>query len=129
MQSVCIPRTCKSSRVETSHGASSLCLTCRSLSLSQGTHEEILEFAKKYGADEKFVWFEKGDVNGSKTREVYSFLKPILPNPDETTDITWNFATFLVDHEGKPVRRFLPTKKVYELLKPKIEGLVEAASK
>jgi len=93
-----------------------------------GTHEEILEFVKKYGADEKFEWFEKADVNGANTREVFSFLKAALPNEDGTTDIRWNFATFLVDHEGNPAKRFLPSKTPYETLKPHVEKLVEGVN-
>lgn len=53
--------------------------------------------------------FEKGHVNGKDTREVYSFLKTKLPADDGTTDIRWNFAKFLVDHEGNPYKRFGPT--------------------
>merc|ERR1719215_1554904 len=40
-----------------------------------GTHEEILKFSEKFNAREKFVWFEKGDVNGENAREVFTFLK------------------------------------------------------
>ena len=41
----------------------------------QGTHEEILDIVEtKFGAKDKFTWFEKGHVNGKDTREVYSFL-------------------------------------------------------
>lgn len=85
-----------------------------------GAHEEILEFASKYGADSKFHWFEKGDVNGENTRELYSFLKQKLPS-----DIRWNFTTFLVDHEGGVAHRFAPTKTVYEELQPNIEELLK----
>jgi len=58
-----------------------------------------------FGAKDKFVWFEKGHVNGKDTREVYSFLKQKLPWEDGTQDIRWNFAKFLVDHEGNPYKR------------------------
>lgn len=74
-----------------------------------GTHEEILEFVEsKFAAKDKFTWFEKGHVNGKDTREVYSFLKQKLPAEDGTSDIRWNFAKFLVDHEGVPTKRFGP---------------------
>jgi len=74
-----------------------------------GTHEQILEFVEsKFSAADKFTWFEKGHVNGKDTREVYSFLKSKLPADDGTTDIRWNFAKFLVDHEGNPYKRFGP---------------------
>ena len=55
---------------------------------SKGTHEEILNFVEsKFGAKDKFTWFEKGHVNGANTREVYSFLKEKLPSDDGTKDI------------------------------------------
>lgn len=71
-----------------------------------GTHEEILKFVDGYFPHEKATWFEKGDVNGKNTREVYSFLKKKLPDKDGNADIAWNFAKFLVDHEGNPYKRY-----------------------
>lgn len=73
-----------------------------------GTHEEILKFVDGFFPHEKVTWFAKGDVNGRKTRKVFSFLKRELPNHDGTADVRWNFAKFLVDHEGNPHKRFGP---------------------
>jgi len=90
----------------------------------QGSHEEILNFVDKYNARDKFTWFEKGHVNGAETREVYSFLKQRCPNKDGSTGITWNFAKFLVDHEGNPYSRSSASPQdlvtdIEELLKKK----------
>ena len=81
---------------------------------------------RKFGAKDKITFFEKGDVNGKNTREVFSFLKQALPNSDGSTDVRWNFAKFLIDHEGKPIKRFSPQKNpkgmddhIEELLKKK----------
>lgn len=76
-----------------------------------GSHQEIVEFTKTIDPDmpEKMDFFEKADVNGAKTREVFSFLKEKLPADDGTTGIRWNFSKFLVDHEGNPYKRFGPT--------------------
>jgi glutathione peroxidase len=72
-----------------------------------GTPEEILDFVdRKFGAKDKLVFFEKGDVNGANAREVFSFLKEALPFEDGSTNVMWNFGKFLVDHEGNPVERF-----------------------
>lgn len=65
-------------------------LTCSHFSYIKlkGTHEEILDFVEtNFGAKDKFTWFEKGQVNGKNTREVYSFLKDKLPSEDGTKDI------------------------------------------
>lgn len=68
-----------------------------------------MEFVEsKFGAKDKFTWFEKGHVNGTKTRELYSFLKGKLPSDDGTADIRWNFAKFMIDHEGTPIKRYGP---------------------
>jgi glutathione peroxidase-family protein len=63
-----------------------------------GTPEEILEFVKQYDPkmSEKLVFFEKADVNGEKTREVFAFLKEMLPDEDGTTSIRWNFSEYFV---------------------------------
>lgn len=82
-----------------------------------GTHEEILDFVEtKFSAKDKFVWFEKGHVNGKNTREVYSYLKEKLPSDDGTKDIRWNFAKFLIDHEGNPVKRYSPKTNPNEMV-------------
>lgn len=59
-----------------------------------GTHEEILEFVKKYDPemDKKLIFFEKGDVNGANAREPYTFLKKVLPGSEGSPDIRWNFG-------------------------------------
>eukprot|EP00547_Thalassionema_nitzschioides_P006114 CAMPEP_0194211596 /NCGR_PEP_ID=MMETSP0156-20130528/10687_1 /TAXON_ID=33649 /ORGANISM="Thalassionema nitzschioides, Strain L26-B" /LENGTH=125 /DNA_ID=CAMNT_0038939193 /DNA_START=218 /DNA_END=595 /DNA_ORIENTATION=+ len=104
----------------TSQGLDILAFPCNQFGAQEpGTNEEILQFAAKYGAESKFHWFEKGDVNGKNTREVYSFLKQKIP-----ADIRWNFTTFLVDSDGNVAHRFSPTKKVYEELQPSIEKLL-----
>jgi glutathione peroxidase len=88
-----------------------------------------MEFVKQFnGADKKLTFFQKADVNGSGTREVFSFLKQKLPNDDNSTDIRWNFNIFLVDREGTPVKRYQPSGKPYEAMKPKIEELLAKTS-
>jgi glutathione peroxidase-family protein len=63
-----------------------------------GTNDEILEFVQRYDADmaKKLIFFDKADVNGANTREVYSFIKPLATNSDGTTDIPWNFGKLQV---------------------------------
>ena len=63
-----------------------------------GSHEEILEFTKTIDPDipEKLIFFEKADVNGANTREVFGFLKDALPNDDGTGGIRWNFGTYCI---------------------------------
>jgi len=93
-----------------SRGFKILAFPCNQFGAQEpGTKEQILEFVEsKFGAKDKFTWFEKGHVNGAKTRELYSFLKGKLPSDDGTADIRWNFAKFLIDHEGTPFKRYGP---------------------
>lgn len=95
-----------------------------------GSHKEILDFVEtNFGAKDKLVFFEKGNVNGNKTREVYTFLKHKLPNGDNTTDIKWNFTKFLIDHEGNPYKRYDGGQNPYWEMKEDIEKLLKKKKK
>lgn len=48
-----------------------------------------------------FPIFDKIEVNGDNTAPIFQTIKAALPG-----DIAWNFEKFLVDKEGKPVKRF-----------------------
>ena len=65
-----------------------------------------MKFSEKFNARDKFVWFDKGDVNGANAREVFTYLKEKIAFKDGTKgDVRWNFGKFLVDHEGVPFMR------------------------
>jgi len=82
-----------------------------------GTHDEILQFSEKFNAKDKFIWFEKADVNGSNARPLFSYLTKKLPLPNGSQDIEWNFNKFLIDHNGVPFKRYGPrTNPVPEML-------------
>ncbi|GAB9471838.1 Phospholipid hydroperoxide glutathione [Globisporangium polare] len=70
-----------------------------------GTHEEIMEFVKKYNCE--FPFFEKSDVNGADARPVFTYLKAKLPGSFGNF-VKWNFTKFLVDRNGQPYKRFAP---------------------
>jgi glutathione peroxidase len=59
---------------------------------------------------------------------VFGFLKKALPNSDETKDIRWNFAKFLIDHTGQPFKRYSPKHSPFEMKKD-IEELLEKLEK
>ena len=48
--------------------------------------------------------FSKIDVNGPNTHPVWKFLKSKM----DVGEIGWNFEKFLVNQDGKPVRRYSP---------------------
>lgn len=70
-----------------------------------GTNEEIAAFANNYSP--LFDVFAKTSVNGSQTEPVFAFLKSQLPGSFGQF-IKWNFTKFLVDAQGRPVKRFSP---------------------
>lgn len=66
-----------------------------------------------------FQLTEKVKVNGPETHPVFSFLKGKLGGWFGS-NIKWNFTKFIVDKNGKPVKRFSPTTKP-----EKMESLVK----
>ena len=96
-----------------------------------GTDEAIHDFCKlNFGTD--FPRFKKIKVNGDDAEPLYKFLKeekgfagwdeqheltPILekilseadPDYKSKSDIKWNFTKFLINKQGKVVKRFEPT--------------------
>jgi glutathione peroxidase len=72
-----------------------------------GTDSEIRGFCDlQYGV--RFPLFSKVDVNGSGTHPLYEFLKRAKPGFLGTKRIKWNFTKFLVDRNGRPLKRYSP---------------------
>ena len=72
-----------------------------------GSEEEIASFCDaRFGIT--FKQFAKIDVNGENEEPLYNFLKSqkggLLGN-----NVKWNFTKFLVDKNGKVVKRFAST--------------------
>jgi glutathione peroxidase len=70
-----------------------------------------------------FPLTEKIEVNGDHTHPVFAFLKSRLGGFFGSR-IKWNFTKFLVDAEGKPVKRFSPITKP-EDIEPYIRKMLE----
>lgn len=78
-------------------GLEILCFPCNQFGYQEpGTPDEILKFVRtKFDEkiDEKLVFFEKADVNGTNAREVFRWLKAEIPDEvDGHADIPWNFS-------------------------------------
>lgn len=85
-------------------------------------NEDMEEFCKvNHGVT--FQLAEKSDVNGAHTNPVFAFLKKELKGLFGGA-IKWNFTKFVVDREGKPVKRFAPIKKP-EAMEAYIKTLLE----
>ena len=70
-----------------------------------------------------FQMFSKVDVNGADAHPLFNYLKNELGGIFGKK-IKWNFTKFLIDRNGKPVKRYAPTTKP-EQLEPEILKLLE----
>jgi len=89
----------------------------------KGSNEEIKSFCD-LRFNIKFPLFEKIDVNGDNAHPLYNFLKSQAPGILGSKGIKWNFTKFLVNKEGKVIKRFAPTIKP-EALTADIEKLLK----
>jgi glutathione peroxidase len=70
------------------------------------SNAEIKKFCElNYGVN--FPLFEKRPVTGPETQPVFKFLKQ-SPVGHAEGEITWNFAKFLVDRNGRVIARYSP---------------------
>lgn len=89
-----------------------------------GGEKEISEGCLiNYGVS--FPMFSKIDVNGDTAHPLYKYLKSTLKGGILGSSIKWNFAKFLIDKNGKPVKRFAPVTTPDKLVKD-IEKLLAA---
>jgi glutathione peroxidase len=83
------------------------------LSQEPGTEEQIKNFCmSNFGVE--FDMFSKIDVNGDNTHPLYILLKENAGG-FITDTIKWNFTKFLVDREGKVIKRYAPSVTPKEL--------------
>ncbi|PIB35090.1 glutathione peroxidase [Reichenbachiella sp. 5M10] len=74
-----------------------------------GNANEIEEFCQiNYGVS--FPMFAKVEVNGESAHPIFKYLKSNLGSIFGSK-IKWNFTKFLIDQNGKPVKRFAPITK------------------
>lgn len=73
-----------------------------------GDEAQISEFCElNYGVS--FPLFSKINVNGTDAHPLYVALKKAAPGLLGSEAIKWNFTKFLLDGQGKVVKRYAPT--------------------
>lgn len=88
-----------------------------------GSDEEIHSFCERnFGVT--FPLFKKIEVNGDNTHPVFEYLKKNAPGLLGQR-IKWNFTKFLVDGQGKVIKRYAPTTTP-EKIESDIKELLEA---
>ena len=72
-----------------------------------GTNEEVKSFCD-LNYNVSFKMFDKIDVNGSNASPLFKYLKHESPGIMGTEAVKWNFTKFLVNKDGKVIKRFAP---------------------
>jgi glutathione peroxidase len=81
-----------------------------------GTSDQIQSFCEsRFGVS--FPLFQKVEVNGKQAHPLYRYLTKAAPGIFGTEAVKWNFTKFLVDKQGKVVKRYPPTTKPEDLEK------------
>jgi len=84
------------------------------LSQDPGDEDAISQFCSlNYGVS--FPMFAKIEVNGEGTHPLFRFLKKEARGLMGSEKVKWNFTKFLVDSNGRVVRRYAPTAKPEEI--------------
>ena len=73
-----------------------------------GDEDEIRNFCS-LTYDVSFPMFAKVDVNGERAHPLYRWLKSEKAGLLGLEAIKWNFTKFLVDRDGRVVKRYAPT--------------------
>jgi glutathione peroxidase len=73
-----------------------------------GDEAEIKNFCS-LTYDVGFPMFSKVNVNGSDAHPLFQYLKKEARGVLGTEAIKWNFTKFLIDRDGRVVRRYAPT--------------------
>ena len=73
--------------------------------------------------DVTFPMFAKVEVNGPTAHPLFRHLKSAAPGLLGSEAIKWNFTKFLLDREGRVVRRYAPTTKPEAIAKD-VEGVL-----
>lgn len=90
----------------------------------KGTDSEIAGFCmKNYGVS--FPMFSKIEVNGNGEHPLYKYLKSEAKGILGSKKIKWNFTKFLINQDGKVLKRYAPTSKPEDIQKD-VEALLAA---
>lgn len=72
-----------------------------------GESDEIAKYCEiNYGVT--FPMFEKIDVKGDEAHPLFKYLSKEAPGVLGSKNVKWNFTKFLVDQDGRVLKRFAP---------------------
>lgn len=87
---------------------------CNQFGSQEPLSNDVMEETCKVNHGVTFPLFEKIEVNGPGTHPVFKYLKSKLGG-FLGRRIKWNFTKFLIDRDGRPVKRFAPITKPAEI--------------
>jgi glutathione peroxidase len=92
-----------------SQGLEILAFPCNNFGAQEpASNNDILSFARETKHATFPVLGKLECDNGDKTHPLYKFLKSSLSGGILGNGLKWNFAKFLCDENGVPIKRFLP---------------------
>ncbi|MEZ8094427.1 glutathione peroxidase [Photobacterium swingsii] len=83
---------------------------CNQFGGQEPGENDTIEQACQINYGVEFPMFAKVDVNGANSHEVFQYLTKALPGTFGRK-VKWNFTKFLIGRDGKPLKRFAPTKR------------------
>jgi len=89
---------------------------CNQFAQQEPETNETIEESCKINFGVTFQLTEKIEVNGEHTHPIFEFLKTHLKG-FLGKKIRWNFTKFIVDRNGKPIKRYSPITKPEKLIK------------
>eukprot|EP00917_Polyrhabdina_sp_WS-2016_P032228 GHVP01068760.1.p1 GENE.GHVP01068760.1~~GHVP01068760.1.p1 ORF type:complete len:212 (+),score=52.15 GHVP01068760.1:37-636(+) len=101
-----------------------LCFPCNQFA-GQEPETDACVLQNLSALDDKLLIFKKIDVNGDNADPLYKYMKNEKKGIFGTTRIKWNYTKFVVDKEGKVIKRISPTtnpSKLADLLTDLCEG-------
>jgi len=87
---------------------------CNQFGAQEPLGNDVMEATCRLNHGVTFPLFEKIEVNGPRTHPVFKYLKAKLGGWFGRR-IKWNFTKFLLDKNGKPVKRFAPVTKPVDI--------------
>lgn len=106
-------------------GLEILAFPCNQFGFQEPDEESFIrkDIKRRYGVD--FKLYDKIDVNGPSAHPLYKRIKMYEPELSGYGDkIAWNFEKFLVDENGKVVRRYRPGVKPESII-PDVKTLID----
>lgn len=88
---------------------------CNQFANQEPETNESVEESCRINFGVTFQLTEKVDVNGVNTHPIFEYLKNELGS-FWGKRIKWNFTKFIIDKNGKPFKRYSPTKKPAKLI-------------